>query len=192
MIVGELIIWMDCFLSAVPGKIGRGMRSLYWRKRFKTCHDKISIGQYVEISGAKNISVGSEIYIVDRAIIRSIEGALTIGSRFALNGGARLVADCGEINIGNDVMIGPNVVVRASNHCSDRTDITIWEQGQTGGRIVIGDDVWIGANAVLLSQVTIGSHVIIAAGAVVTKDVPDFAVVAGVPAKILRYRGELE
>ena len=57
-------------------------------------------------------------------------------------------------------------------------------------RIYIGDDVWIGTNAMILDGVTIGNHVIVAAGAVVTKDVPDYAIVAGVPAKVIKWRSK--
>ena len=184
----EIFSWLDSILSSIPGRLGRGLRYLYWSKKLKDCSTQLSIGQHVEISGSRNISVGSEIYIVDNAVIRSVDGILNIGSRFALNGGARLVADCGEIHIGNDVMVGPNTVIRASNHKFERTDIPIWDQGQTGGTIEIGDDVWIGANAVILSNVNVGSHVVVAAGAVVTNDIPDFSIVGGVPAKLLRFR----
>ena len=113
-----------------------------------------------------------------------------MGSRITINGNARVVADFGIIEIGSGIMIGPNVVIRASNHGTVRPDIPIWEQGQTGGRIVVGDDVWIGANAVIVAGVTVGSHVVVAAGAVVTRDVPDYAVVAGVPAKVIADRRE--
>ena len=186
----ELVFLFEFLLSNIPARLGRLLRSIYWSRRFRQSKFPLSIGTGVEISGAKNIELGAEIYIVDRSVIRSEKGALSIGSRFALNGNARIVADFGEIQIGDDVMIGPNVVIRASNHNFERTDISMWDQGQQlGGKIVIGDDVWIGANVVVVSNVSIGSHVIIAAGAVVTKDVPDYAVVAGVPAKILKFRG---
>jgi len=92
--------------------------------------------------------------------------------------------------IGSSVMVGPNVTIRASNHHTDDPDRPMLDQGQTGGRIVIGDDVWIGANAVIVPNVTVGSHVIVAAGAVVTRDVPDYAVVAGVPARVIADRRE--
>ena len=161
-----------------------------WRNRLSKSASPISIGRNVTIAGPGDISVGEEIYIVDNAVLSAVNGSLKIGSRFALNGNARVVADLGEIVIGDGVMIGPNVVIRASNHEVKDIDKPIWEQGQTGGSIVIGNDVWIGANAVIPANVTIGSHVVIAAGAVVTKDVPDFAIIGGVPAKILSYRGD--
>ena len=80
------------------------------------------------------------------------------------------------------------VLAKISNHRIEDPDRTMWDQGQTGGRIVIGDDVWIGASAVIVPNVTVGSHVVIAAGAVVTRDVPDYAIVAGVPARVIGDR----
>jgi galactoside O-acetyltransferase len=94
----------------------------------------------------------------------------------------------GRIVIGNDVMIGPNAVLRASNHGAERIDVPMWNQPHTGGTIEIGDDVWIGANVVVVPNVKIGSHAIVAAGAVVTRDVPDYALAAGVPARVIGDR----
>ena len=74
----------------------------------------------------------------------------------------------------------------ALNHNFEDTTKRIDEQGVSTQPVVIGDDVWIGANAVILPGVTIGRHCVVAAGAVVTKDVPDNTVVGGVPAKIIK------
>lgn len=189
LLIKELRNWLEALLGILPGFTGRFLRKQYYRLRLQQAGGQISIGKGVEIASPENISLGNEIYIVDGAILRACDGRLVIGDRFAVNGNARIVADCGgEIIIGNEVMIGPNVVIRASNHGHKRHDISIWEQGQTGGRIVIGDDVWIAANAVILPGVTIGSHSIIAAGAVVTKDVAAYSIVAGVPAKSIAKR----
>ena len=189
MLIEELRNWLEALLGILPGFTGRFLRKQYYRLLLQKAGRQISIGKGVEIASPGNISLGNEIYIVDGAILRACDGRLVIGDRFAVNGNARIVADCGgEIIIGNEVMIGPNVVIRASNHGHDRHDISIWEQGQTGGRIVIGDGVWIAANAVILPGVTIGSHSIIAAGAVVTKDVAAYSIAAGVPAKLIAKR----
>ena len=95
----------------------------------------------------------------------------------------------GEVIIGNDVMMGPEVVIYTSGHKYDRTDIPMWKQGSTEAKpVVIKDDVWIGRRAIILPGVTIGTGVVIGAGAVVTKDVPDYAVVGGVPAKVIKRR----
>lgn len=97
----------------------------------------------------------------------------------------------GETYIGNDVMMGPDCIMYSYSHAHDRLDIPMNLQGfEKPTPIHIGDDVWIGARVIVLPGVTIGSHCIVGAGAVVTKDVPDYAIVGGVPAKVLRMRTE--
>jgi len=189
-IAEELRDWTTGLLGIVPGRIGRLLRRIYYRCVLAASGARLSVGRNVEIACPHNIRLGEETYLVDGAVLRACGNArLTIGNRFGANGNARIIADNGgEILIGACVMVGPNVVIRASNHGAERIDVPMWEQGHTGGRIVIGDDVWIGANAVIVPNVTIGSHVVIAAGAVVTRDVPDYAVVAGVPARVIADR----
>lgn len=92
----------------------------------------------------------------------------------------------GPVTIGNHVNLAQGITVTALNHNFSEPGKRIDEQGVSTGQVVIGDDVWIGANAVVLPNVSIGRHCVIAAGAVVTKDVPDGCVVAGVPAKIIK------
>jgi acetyltransferase-like isoleucine patch superfamily enzyme len=189
-IAEELRDWITGLLGIVPERIGRLLRRLYYRGALAASGKRLSVGRNVEIVCPGNIRLGDEAYLVDGAILRARGNArLTIGNRFAANGNARIVADNGEeIMIGTCVMVGPNAVIRASNHRTDDTGRPMLDQGQTGGRIVIGDDAWIGVNAVIVLNVTIGSHVIAAAGAVITRDVPDYAVVAGVPARVIADR----
>src|SRR5690606_29379537 len=97
----------------------------------------------------------------------------------------------GPVSIGDDVMMGPDVVIITSNHNFSNTDTVMRSQGHLPSqRVIIGNDVWIGVRVIILPGVSIGNGVIIGAGAVVTKDVPDFAIVAGNPAKFIRYRNE--
>ena len=97
----------------------------------------------------------------------------------------------GVVTIGNDVMMGPEVVIYTSGHKYDDLEVPMWKQGSTETKPVsIGNDVWIGRRAIIMPGVKIGNGCIIGAGAVVTKDVPDFAVVGGVPAKVIKYRKE--
>ena len=103
-----------------------------------------------------------------------------IGIRAQLNG---------KVIIGNNVMMGPDVCIHARNHAFDRLDIPMNLQGFTTEKpVVIEDDVWIGARAIILPGVHIGTGAVIGAGAVVTKEVPDYAVVGGNPAHILKMR----
>ena len=92
----------------------------------------------------------------------------------------------GPVVIGSHVNLAQGITVTALNHNFQDTTKQIDEQGIATKSVVISDDVWIGANAVILPGVTIGHHAVVAAGAVVTNDVPDNCVVAGVPAKIIK------
>ena len=97
----------------------------------------------------------------------------------------------GEVKIGDDVMMGPDCIIYTQNHRFDDLERPMIEQGfQEEVPVEIGDDVWIGVRVTILPGVHIGNHTIIAAGAVVTKDIPDYAIAGGVPAKVLKYRNE--
>lgn len=94
-----------------------------------------------------------------------------------------------HVRIGNDVMMGPYCFIYTSNHQTNSTDIPMWKQGFSAPRpVVIDDDVWIGSRVTILPGVHIGKGCVLGAGAVITKDVPPYAVVGGNPAKILKYR----
>jgi len=97
----------------------------------------------------------------------------------------------GEVIIGDDVLLAQNVSLIAFNHHYSRTDVPIRLQGESFEPIKIGNDVWIGINVVVTAGVTVGSHAIVAAGAVVTKDVPDWGIVGGIPAKVIKYRNKV-
>lgn len=90
--------------------------------------------------------------------------------------------------IGNNVIMGPDIKIYSRNHKYDRLDIPIQKQGKDYYETTIGNDVWIGANVIITAGCNINSHSIIAAGSVVTRDVPKYAIVGGVPAKIIKYR----
>ena len=92
----------------------------------------------------------------------------------------------GPVCIGNHVNLAQGITVTALNHNFEDKTKRIDEQGITTKPVIIGDDVWIGADAVILPGVTIGKHCVVAAGAVVTKDVPDNTIVGGVPAKEIK------
>lgn len=111
---------------------------------------------------------------------------IEIGDHSGIGVDARLY---GPIRIGNDVMMGPEVVILTRNHRFDRLDIPIRQQGyQSAKPVAIGDDVWIGHRVMIMPGVSIGKGAIIAAGAIVTKDVPEYAIVGGNPARLIRHR----
>ena len=92
----------------------------------------------------------------------------------------------GPITIGSHVNLAQGITITALNHNFDDSEKRIDQQGVTTKEVVLEDDIWVGANAVILPGVTIGKHAVVAAGAIVTKDVPPHSLVAGVPAKVIR------
>jgi len=128
---------------------------------------------------------GKDIIIKRNAYFGRGEGII-IGDNSQL--GEDCVVPAGLI-MGRDVIMGPQVIIWGISHEFGRTDIPVRLQGETAkSPPVIGDDVWIGARAIIMPGVKIGSHAIIGAASVVTRDVPPYAIVAGVPARIIRMR----
>lgn len=121
-------------------------------------------------------------------IIQGI-GELVIGEN-SFVGSFSTIGVNSKVYIGNNVMIAQNVSIRDTDHKFDDLTIPMIQQGINVEPVIIEDDVWIGYGAVITKGVAIGKGSIIAANAVVTKNVPENAIVAGVPAKILRYRNE--
>lgn len=91
--------------------------------------------------------------------------------------------------IGNNVMMARECIINPNNHNMDDISIPMNQQGLAHVKpVIIEDDVWIGSRAIILTGVHIGRGSVVAAGAVVTHDVPDFSIVGGVPAKVIKYR----
>jgi maltose O-acetyltransferase len=126
---------------------------------------------------AKNGSAGRLTAQVD---LRHPEHVF-IGARSYVNGGMLAASENARIVIGEDCMLSYCVHLRTDMHRHDRIDIPMNQQGDDEADIVIGDDVWVGYGAQIMSGVTIGSHAIVGAGAVVTHDVPKYAIVGGCP-----------
>lgn len=140
---------------------------------------------------AHNISIGENFSIRRNSILGAINGELEIGDNVSIAENVTVNAsEKAKIVLGNYVLIAPNVVLRASDHVTTRADKTIREQGHSGGEIIVEDDVWIAANAVIVAGVRIGKGAVVAAGAVVTSDVEPYTIVGGVPAKFMKKRGE--
>ena len=122
----------------------------------------------------------------------NIEHGAHISSKLSIGDNSGIGVDChcgGALTVGNDVMMGPECVIISRNHDFSRTDIPMRLQGfMEEEPVTIGNDVWLGRRVMIMPGVHIGNGCIIAAGAVVTKDVPDYAIVGGVPARIIRFR----
>lgn len=127
--------------------------------------------------------LGRQSVVESYCCINNAVGDVTIGDYTRIGIHCTVI---GPVCIGNHVNLAQGITVTALNHNFEDTAMKIDEQGITTKPVVIGDDVWIGANAVILPGVTIGRHCVVAAGAVVTKDIPDNTLVGGVPAKIMK------
>jgi maltose O-acetyltransferase len=112
---------------------------------------------------------------------------IRLGNRSGLGVNCRVGA---PLDVGDNVMIAPGVIILTQNHQFDDPEVPMIDQGFKPGKgVVIEDDVWIGTNAIILPGCRLGKGAIIAAGAVVTRDVPPLAIVGGNPAKFIRQRG---
>lgn len=190
LIKSEILSFVESIVSFFPGRPGNFFRKRYWKNRFKECGRHLRLAVGVRITGVESIAIGNNCGL-DRFSQLSAHngGRLILCDRINISQNVQVNAsEDGRIYIGNDVAIGPNVVIRASNHCFLSSDIPIVQQGHSAGQITIEDDVWIGANAVILCNVVIKKGSIVGAGSVVTKDVLESSVVAGNPAKLIRYR----
>jgi len=139
------------------------------------------------ILGGENIKIGNNFRSMGYCYLYGNNGEIIIGDNISINTNVQIGSSGGKIYIGDNVLIGPNVVIRAANHSFARNTL-INKQAHTGGIIEIEDDVWIGANVVILPNVKLGKGSVVAAGAVVTKNIDPYTVVGGVPARKIILR----
>lgn len=137
--------------------------------------------------GSGRIYVKEDTYIHPYSIIKCFGGNVVIGDNCTINRFCTIYGH-GGVEIGSNVRIAPYVSIIAMDHIYENPDIPIWRQGIKAAGIIIEDDVWIGAHAIILDGVRIKRGSVIGAGAVVKKDVSAYSVVGGVPAKLLKKR----
>lgn len=152
---------------------------------FDNIRGKITIISFSKL-GKLSIKLSKGSYLKKNLIIQG-SGKFELGENSYLSS-YRVIGVNEYISIGNDVMIADAVSLRDTNHSFKNINIPMRNQGILTSPIIIKDDVWIGYGAVITKGVTIGQGAIIGANAVVTKDVPEFAIVGEVPAKIIKYR----
>lgn len=193
-------------------------RGLLLKPFFKKSAGLIFLGSNVKVRHAYQISTGKNLILEDNVSINALSAdgiilgddvsiakdsilfctgviaqkgtGITIGHRTGI-GARAFLAGQGGITIGNDVITGPNIQVFSENHNFSDLSLTIKEQSVTKHAVFIGNNCWIGGGVSILAGVTIGNGCVIAAGSVVTKSVPANSVVAGVPAKITKSRGDI-
>ena len=164
-VIEELWLWYEAILSVVPGRLGYKIRWLGFAPFAK------------RIASSTEIREGCHIWHIHELIVG---GNTRIGRQSIINA-------AGGVEIGCDVRIGPRLLISSTDHKYSIKSKVIRSQGSIKKKVVIGDNVWIGANVSIMKGVTIGNNVVVAASAVITKDVPDNVLVAGVPAKIIKH-----
>lgn len=135
------------------------------------------------------IFLGNEVLLLEqvRLLMGDSDTRLQLGDRVVVNVGSYLSGESG-LSIADDVIIGPHARLLSTGHGIHDGDPLVWKNPLTGAPIVIEQGAWIGGGATILPGVRIGRGAVIGAGSVVTRDVPDFAIVAGNPARLLHYR----
>lgn len=166
LIAEELWMYFEYIVGVIPGRLGKLLRMASYGVVVKMPFD-VQLEQYVIIRGVKNLKVGSRTLLA-RGVWINARGGVTIG---------------------DNVLVGPGVRIISNGHRMDSIKMPMIEQGLYSKPISIGDDVWIGADSIILPGVTIGDSSVIAGGSVVTKDVAPLTIVAGNPAVIIRRRG---
>ena len=151
--------------STMPGgTLWRKYRYWVCRPLFSYCGHNVNIERGASI-GRRTVSIGSNS---------------SIGINASVDAGTQ---------IGDDVMMGPEVVILSWNHMTSRTDVPMIQQGFTAcSPVTIENDVWIGRRVIILPGVTVGSGCVLGAGAVISRDVPPNAIAVGNPARVVRYR----
>jgi len=162
-------LWVRLFVNPIFHKKGR--HSLV---RFQTRMDVFPFQKFV---------LGTWSTIENYSCVNNAMGAVIIGNHSRIGLSNTVI---GPVTIGDNVNIAQNVVMSGLNHGYEDISIAPRSQKCSVANINIGNDCWIGANVVITAGVSIGKHSVIAAGSVVTKDVPEYSIAAGNPAKVIK------
>lgn len=186
----EALAYAEAWLSRCPGVTGAALRRAFWSRRLGALGPEAQLGHGLHVKGPSRIRIGARFTCWRDCVIAACDdGTVRIGDGVGLNQGVYLNAcNGGRIDIADDVIIGPYTVMRTSDHRFSDPARPIVTQGHTPGEIVIETDVWLGAHVTVVGGVRIGRGAVVAAGAVVTRDVDPMTLVAGVPARLIRRR----
>ena len=162
----EIKEWYRTFIFNIPGVTGEFFRRRYAQKNFKKCGPGMKMYPYGKIYNPQLLELG------DRAVISDYVQ----------------ISAGGGVKIGNNVILGPNVKIWSINHNYEKLSVPISDQGWITDSVIIGDGTWLAMNSIVLPGVKIGCNVVVGAGSVVTKDLPDNCLAAGNPCRVIKYR----
>ncbi len=148
----------------------------------------IASGTELVASGNEQIRIDNDCFILEGSMLQPYGGNISIGKRVGINLNC-VIYGMGGVTIGDNVMMATSCVLVSANHNFERTDIPMNLQGITCKSIKIGNDVWLGARTVVLAGVEIGEGSVIGAGSVVSSNIPPYSVAVGVPARVIKQRG---
>ncbi|MCK9204099.1 MAG: acyltransferase [Bacteroidales bacterium] len=146
-------------------------------------HSLIRKSTRMDLLPFNNFHLGDDSTVEDFTVINNGVGDIYIGDRTRIGIGCTLI---GPVSVGNDVGVAQGVVMTALNHNYEDISKPTSKQGVSTAPIIIEDEVWLGANCVILPGITVGKHSVIAAGSVVTKNIPPYSVAFGNPARVIR------
>ena len=168
-------LWVKLLIN--PFKHKRGKKSLIRRRT------RIDVFPY------NKFELGENSVVEDFATVNNGVGDVIIGDRTIIGIGNVII---GPVKIGNDVMFAQNIVVSGLNHGYEDVSLPPSVQKVNTAQITVNDNVWIGANSIITAGVSIGKHALIGGGSVVTKNIPEYTVAVGNPAKVVKkYNFEL-
>ncbi len=162
-------LWVRCFLNPLVHKKGKGARIKRWTRMDVLPWNRFELGRYSTIE--------------DFATINNGVGDVIIGNNTRIGLSNTII---GPVKIGNGIMFAQNIVVSGLNHSYQDISMSIHDQPVTTAEIIIEDEAWIAANSVIVAGVKIGKHSVVAAGSVITKDVPPYSIAAGNPARLIK------
>lgn len=204
------------FLTSVfgpwPGGLGFLLRKKLYPRLFGKTGGGLVLGRNVVVRHPGKIQLGNNVTIDDNSLVdgrggdgvglvleddviinrncmlQAKTGAIRLGRRTTIGSNSVIVSMSG-VELGESVLVAGGCYISAGTYHIGDTSRAVMDQGAySKGPIIIGDHVWIGTGAIILDGVTVGKGAVIGAGAVVTKDVPEQAIVAGIPAKVLKTR----
>lgn len=212
----DLLYFEWCMLTgALPGALGMVLRKIFWPRMFASCGRGVMFGANIVVRNPSRICLGNNVVISEQCILDGrgeAKETIGLGNDVILSNQVMLSCKNGTIVIGDSTGVNAQTIIQSTSNCPvtigrdciigqqcfivgggsyniDRLDVPIRSQGiREDGGVVFSDDVWLGGNVTVLGGVTLGRGSVSAAGAVVTRSIPEYAVCMGVPARVVKTR----